>query len=98
MNIHFALQGINFEWDPKKASANQKKHGVSFNLACEVFFDPLLLAVDDEVTDDELREHVIGMTAKWQVLYVIYVLRGESIRIVSARKAQSHERRTYEHQ
>lgn len=71
MNEEFTLHGIRFEWDLQKAVANRAKHRVLFESAAEVFFDPMLLAVDDEVTDGELREHVIGMTNNWRVLYVV---------------------------
>jgi len=80
-------------------SSNQSpKHGVSFELACESFFDPFLQRLDDEVIDEELRESIIGLSANWQMLYVIYVMRDDIIRIVSARLVTNTERETYENQ
>lgn len=98
MNVEHKHQEIDFEWDSDKAAGNFAKHDIAFETACEAFFDPLVLLVDEEVIDDELREHLIGMTANWRVLYVVYVMRDESIRIVSARLAEPHERRKYENQ
>lgn len=98
INEEFSLHGIRFEWDEQKAVANRVKHWVSFESAAEVFFDPMILSVEDEVVDGELREHVIGMTNYWRVLYMIYSLRDETIRVISARQAEPHERRIYENQ
>jgi len=42
MDVKYALHGINFEWDSKKAAANLRKHTISFEFACEVFFDPFV--------------------------------------------------------
>lgn len=58
----------------------------------------MLVSVEDEVIDGELREHVIGMTNNWRVIYLIYSLRNETIRMISARQAEPQERRTYENQ
>lgn len=98
MNIEHTLRGIDFEWDSEKAASNQTKHGISFESACEVFFDPMFFSVDEEVVDDELREHLIGMTLNWRILYVIYEMRDDVVRIVSARHVEPHERRQYENQ
>lgn len=98
MNVNFTLHGIHFEWNDEKASVNISKHGISFESACEVLFDPLVVAVDEEIVQDELREHVIGMTVNWRLLYVIYVERGNAFRLISARRVEPHERRYYENQ
>jgi uncharacterized DUF497 family protein len=98
MKVKYTLHNIAFEWDSQKAAANLRKHGVSFELACESFFDPFVLRLDDEAIDDELRETIIGMSTNWQMLYVVYVLRDDKIRIVSARSVINTERETYEHQ
>ena len=98
MNDHFTLHDIDFGWDRQKALVNLAKHDVSFESACEVFFDPMLLLVKDEVLDNELRTHLIGMTVNWRVLYVIYVMRDETVRIISARRAEPYERKRYENQ
>lgn len=98
MNVKNKLHGINFEWDNHKASANLEKHGISFETACEVFHDPFVQVVDEEVVDDEIREAVVGMTVDWRLLYVVYVMREEMVRIVSARLVTKVERRSYEEQ
>ena len=98
MNVKYTLHNVAFEWDSQKAVTNLRKHGVSFELACESFFDPFLQRLDDEVIDEELRESIIGLSANWQMLYVIYVMRDDIIRIVSARLVTNTERETYEHQ
>lgn len=89
MSVKHTIQGINFEWDSHKALINQKKHGVTFESACEIFFDPFLQPNKEEVIDQELRETVIGMTKNWQLLFVAYTLRHEVIR---------QQRITYENQ
>jgi uncharacterized DUF497 family protein len=98
MNVRHALHGISFEWDSLKAAANFRKHGVSFELACEAFFDPFVCYRDDEMVEGELRETIIGLTSTWQWLYVVHVLRGDIIRIVSARLGTKAEREAYENQ
>jgi uncharacterized DUF497 family protein len=92
----FTLQGILFEWDRAKEAVNQRKHGVDFTTACEVFFDPFLRTVDGEVRGGERRQAVVGLSRCWQLLFVVYVDRAELLRIVSARPASAAERRTYE--
>ncbi|MCL4261795.1 MAG: BrnT family toxin [Anaerolineae bacterium] len=98
MHTTYTLQDILFEWDSHKAASNLDKHGISFELACEVFFDPFLLVMDDEeeYVDGELREKVVGITVDWRLLYVVYVMREDRIRLVSARYSTSVERKRYE--
>jgi len=98
MKVKYSLHNIAFEWDSQKAAANLRKHGISFELACEAFFDPFVYYLDDETIDGELRETVIGLSSSWQLLYVVYVMRDEIIRIVSARLVTNVERGTYENQ
>ncbi len=97
MDTHYTLNEINFVWDVRKAASNVKSHtGISFEAACEVFFDPLLQVLDAGLVDGEQREAVIGMTAGWRLLYVVYTLRDDEIRIISARLVTKAERRNYE--
>lgn len=98
MFVTYTLQEIPFEWDSQKAVSNLDKHGISFESACEVFFDPFLLVIDDEeeYIDGELREKVIGITVDWRLLYVVYVMREDRIRLVSARHTTNVERKLYE--
>jgi uncharacterized DUF497 family protein len=86
---------IEFEWDKKKAELNQKKHGVSFELGTEIFSDPQLLSFEDDRKDyGELREVGIGKVEE-VILYVVFTIRGEQIRIISTRKANKGEREAY---
>ncbi|MEW5829034.1 MAG: BrnT family toxin [Chloroflexota bacterium] len=98
MKVRHTLHNIAFEWDSRKAVSNFRKHGVSFELACEAFFDPFVHYLDDEIIEGELRETVIGLTTTWQLLYVVYILRDDIIRIISARLVTKAERESYENQ
>lgn len=90
------VDGLEFEWDPEKAAANLEKHGLSFEEACEVFLDPFVLYEDASRERFEARSAVIGMSFRWQVLFVVHVERGERVRVISARLATAAERRRYE--
>jgi uncharacterized DUF497 family protein len=84
MLIEYALQGIQFEWDSHKSDSNDQKHGISFDTACEAFFDPFLQGVEVEEVDEEFREAIMGMTVAWKLLFVVYTIRSEDkIRIIS---------------
>jgi hypothetical protein len=96
MDIHFSYHGQRFIWDSEKASGNASKHGVSFELACQVFFDPLI-RIEDASTGEEQRDAAIGLTEDWTLLFVVHLLREDDIiRIISARLATAQERRAYE--
>ena len=96
MEAYHTLQDIDFVWDAGKAERNWRKHGISFLMACEAFFDPFLVSLENEFVDGEERHRVIGMTHAWQVLYVVYVWRGDVIRLISVRLATGYERQAYE--
>jgi len=98
MDVNFLLQGIHFQWNVDKADSNLWKHGVSFEKACEVFFDPFFYPLKDDEVGDELRDVVIGLTASWRTLYVVYTMRDDVIRIISARPVTRLERLHYENQ
>jgi uncharacterized DUF497 family protein len=86
-----------YEWNAAKAKANIRKHGVSFNDAATVFLDPLALTFPDpHHSGEEEREITIGYTAGHQSVFVSHCERGNRVRIISARKATSRERRQYE--
>jgi uncharacterized DUF497 family protein len=88
---------VAFEWDPHKALANFRKHGVHFSEALSVFNDEYgVTVVDDESDPEEQRFVTVGMGLKGRVLVVVYSYRGAAIRIVSARTATRSERRQYE--
>jgi hypothetical protein len=88
---------VQFEWDPKKAKNNLNKHGVSFEEAVSVFYDPLSATFDDpDHSDDELRLITIGFSSGNRLLFVSHSDRGEVLRIISARAATKHERKLHE--
>jgi len=87
---------VHFQFDPAKAASNLKKHGVSFADAEGVFYDPLAIHQLDPDSDDEERFVAIGLGSAGTILVVIYTLRGEEIRIISARHATRHEVKSYE--
>jgi uncharacterized DUF497 family protein len=88
---------LQFEWDPKKAKSNLAKHGVSFEEAVTVFSDPLArIFDDDEHSEDELREIIIGNSAQKDLLLVSFTAFEDRVRILSARKATRTERKDYE--
>ena len=97
MNVYFVLNGITFSWDDEKARINPINHdGVTFQQATEVFFDPFLI-IGDASRNNELRNAVIGLDTRWNLLYVVHIEQEESgIRIISARKATRQERAKYE--
>jgi uncharacterized protein len=96
MDAHFVYAGQRFHWDTDKAQANFKKHGIRFEQACEVFFDPFF-RLADATAEDEEREAVIGLTEDWTLLFVVHVVRERgAIRMISARQATRAERRRYE--
>ena len=67
-------------------------------MACEAFFDPFVSYLEDQIVDGESRETIIGLTTTWQLLYIVYVLRDDIFRIVSARLVTNEERELYENQ
>jgi uncharacterized DUF497 family protein len=90
---------VAFEWDPDKALANARKHGVQFSDALGVFGDDYAITIaDDESDSDEQRFVTLGMGLKGRVLAVVYCYNGDSIRIISARTAERLERQQYEAQ
>lgn len=87
---------LDFEWDPEKAEANRKKHGVSFEEASTVFHDPLHVVVaDPRHSAHEERSVLFGRSAAGRVLAVMHTERAERVRLISARLATSKERRQY---
>lgn len=86
-----------FEWDEGKATANVAKHGVSFAEAATVFADPLSRTITDPLHSvEEARFVIVGESATGHTLVVVHTHRGESIRIISARRATTQERKDYE--
>jgi len=86
---------VRYAWDPKKASANQKKHHVSFEEAVTAFADPLGIIVDDDVHPE--RAVLIGMSGAARIPFTVFIERNNDVtRIISARLATRRERRRYE--
>lgn len=94
------MSDIRFEWDPVKAKANRRKHGVSFEAATRVFDDPLLVSIQDRIEGGERRWQTIGAVGGFILLLVAHTWRDEDgtevIRIISARRADRKERKRYE--
>jgi uncharacterized DUF497 family protein len=88
---------VTYEWDPAKAAANVKRRRVSFEEAASVFLDAAALTFwDPDHSAEEDREITIGRSAQHRILFVAHIPRETRIRIISARRATSRERRQYE--
>jgi hypothetical protein len=88
---------MKFTWDPAKAGLNLIDHGVSFHDAATVFGDPLAATISDpDHSIGEERLLTMGHSSAGQLLVVCHTEEGDTIRIISARRATSHERRDYE--
>lgn len=98
------MTNIRFEWDDTKNRSNQRKHGVSFEIATRVFADPFALTEQDRIEGGEVRWQTIGTVDGFTLLVVAHTIRDqdeagrpiEVIRIISARPAIRKERRRYE--
>jgi uncharacterized DUF497 family protein len=84
-----------FEWDPRKAASNFRKHGIRFADAVSVLEDDRAMTMADDSADEE-RFVTIGADSVDRILVVVYAFRGRRIRIISARRATRHERSQYE--
>lgn len=88
---------MEFEWDFRKAKSNLRKHGVSFDEAASAFRDILSFTYDDEIHSRiEQRYATLGMSNVGRILVVAHTIRGETVRIISAREATPSERKWYE--
>jgi uncharacterized DUF497 family protein len=86
---------VKVEWDPAKAKANRRKHGIDFADAATVLLDELATTIRDDSADEE-RYVTIGTDALGRVLVVVYSWAEGGIRLISARKPTKKERRQYE--
>jgi uncharacterized DUF497 family protein len=85
------------EWDNRKAAANLRKHGVSFEEAVTALEDTLAVTYrDPDHSEDELRFLTFGVSSTGRILVVAHTERAEAIRLISARPATRSERRAYE--
>ena len=92
------MSTLRLEWDERKALANERKHGVSFDEARSVFFDERARLIDDpEHSEDEERFILMGLSSSLRLLLVCHCCRSKAnvIRIISARKATARELKSY---
>ena len=97
-NYNIIMKAISFQWDDKKAAKNLEKHGISFEEAKTVFWDPYARLIHDpDHSSDEDRFILLGMSQKMNILIIChcYKERDEVIRIISARKATKAESNNY---
>jgi len=91
--------GQTFEWSRIKAMKNALNHGVRFTEAATVFWDADAMSqFDEEHSEVEERYTIIGRSVHTRTLFVVHVIRGQRIRLISARQATPKERRDYEQQ
>jgi uncharacterized protein len=88
---------LRFLWDSRKAASNQRRHGIGFQEATTVFDDSLSVTIPDpDHSVDEERFLLLGLSNRRRLLVVAHCEHGDSVRIISARRANRRERRTYE--
>lgn len=87
---------MRFQYDPAKAAANLRKHGVSFADAESVLADPLAMTMEDPDAQGEQRFVTVGLGSAGELLLVVYTERTEVYRLISARRATRNEREQYE--
>jgi hypothetical protein len=86
-----------FDWDPRKAERNQRKHNITFTEAGTVFGDELAITVPDpDHSEDEDRYITVGWSNRGRLLLVSHADRNDRIRIISARLLTPSERKDYE--
>jgi len=84
---------MKFEWDPRKASRNLRKHGVSFDEAMTVFADWQSITISDpDHSEEEERFIIVGVSSRGRIRVVSHVEQGENVRVISARQADAAER------
>ena len=93
-SVHI-FEGVEAEWDRRKAEANLKKHGVDFTDAVAALYDALALTVPEDHPHED-RFITVGQDALARLLVVVYTWRDEVVRIISARRATRRERQQYE--
>ncbi|MCK6576220.1 BrnT family toxin [Myxococcota bacterium] len=86
---------MDMEWDERKARTNLEKHGVDFADAVAALEDPCALTTPDD-SSEEVRFASLGLDSLGRLLVVVYTIRGERIRLISARRANRREARQYE--
>jgi uncharacterized DUF497 family protein len=86
---------VDIDYDPAKAASNLKKHGVSFEEAATALLDRMALAIEDPDAEGERRWVLIGMSDRARLLTVVYALRHNRIRLISARSSTKRETKAY---
>lgn len=90
-------EGSEFNWDDGNAEKNWVRHRVSQSECEQIFFNqPLVIAEDDLHSDEELRHYALGQTDAGRLLFLVYTLRGEKVRVISARDMTPRERKEFE--
>jgi uncharacterized DUF497 family protein len=92
------MTDIHFEWDSAKAKSNKKKHGITFEEAKTIFYDPHAIQYfDPDHSGSEDRFILLGLSSQLNVLIVCHCYREKEsiVRIISARKADKNERKDY---
>ena len=88
---------MQFDWDPKKARSNAKKHALSFEEAATIFYDPLSATFDDpDHSDEESRFVTVGYSSRNRLCVVVHTERKGMLRMISARQATAEERKRHE--
>ncbi|MFH1739845.1 MAG: BrnT family toxin [bacterium] len=88
---------MQFDWDPGKAWSNVRKHGLSFEEAATVFYDPFSATFDDpDHSDDESRFITVGYSSQNRLCVVVHTERESTLRIISARQTTAQERKRHE--
>jgi len=87
---------MSYQWDPKKAASNLKKHGIDFADAVGVFEDDWAMTIEEQDVEGEQRFVSIGMDFLGRVLTMVYTYRDSDIRLISARHATKSELNNYE--
>ncbi|HSG39355.1 MAG TPA: BrnT family toxin [Thermoanaerobaculia bacterium] len=91
-------EGTEFEWDAGNAEKNWERHRVSQTECEQVFFNrPLVVHEDDLHSGEEIRHFALGHSDIGRLLFVVFTLRGERVRVISARDMTRRERKEYEH-
>ena len=86
---------MGFEWDPEKAESNERKHGLCFDVAVWVFGDVNRIErIDQDSSEEEVRWATTGLIDGTEV-HVVYTVRGEVVRLMTARRANRYEREEY---
>ena len=89
------MKDVAFEWDDRKAAANERKHAVTFEMARDIFKDPFAIDELDQREDTSEERFLITGMVEGHMLAVAYTMRGDRIRIISARGAEPYEQRRY---